>query len=72
MQLAGDLTAVTAATVIESANPALTPTLATIDGNRIIYIGQGPPPENPPQHFPARLGAVLGKTVIMSAPLDID
>lgn len=72
MRLAGDLSAVTAATVIESANPALTPTLGTIDGASIVYIGQGPAPDNPPQHFPPRLAPVLGKTIIMAAPLDID
>jgi len=42
---------------------------AIIEG-RIHYIGRGPAPEEPPAHFDAPLAPFLGKTVIMTAPLD--
>lgn len=70
MQLDDDVTAVSKVHVIEFANPALTATTGAIDGERIHYVGQGPAPRSPPSQFPPALAPYLGKTIIMSAPLD--
>lgn len=70
MTLNEELTAVTKVRVIEFANDAITPTTGAIAGNEIHYVGQGPSPDNAPGQFPASLAPFLGKTVIMTAPLD--
>jgi len=70
MELNHGMTAVTNVRVIEFANQALTPTTGAIDAGRIYYVGQGPAPENPPSQFPGSMAPFLGKTVIMTAPLD--
>jgi len=72
MRLNRDVTEVTSVEVIEFANEALTPTTGAIDGNRIIYVGQGPAPEAAPSQFPQTTRPFLGSTVIMTAPLDVD
>ena len=69
-ELIEDATAVRHVRVVEFANDALTPTTGAIDGGRNHYVGQGPAPENPPSRFPASMAPFLGKTVIMTAPLD--
>ncbi len=70
MKLNEDVTAVTQVRVIEFANAALTPTTGAIEGDRIHYVGQGPAPAARPSHFPEALAPYLGKTLIMTAPLD--
>jgi hypothetical protein len=70
LELNDDMTAVSAATVIEFANAAMTATTGVIVGDTIHYVGRGPAPEFPPGQFPPALGPELGKTVIMTAPLD--
>ena len=72
LQLDDDGSAIESVALIEFANPELTPTTGAIAGHSIIYIGQGPPPPEPPPHFPAHLRPSLGETVIMSAPLPVD
>ncbi len=72
MKLDDDATAVTAVHVIEFANPTLTPMTGAIDGDRIHYVGRGPAPANRPVQFPESLTPYLGKTVIMTAPLELD
>jgi DNA-binding beta-propeller fold protein YncE len=70
MSLNDDRTAVTHVRVIEFANAALTATTGAIEGDRIHYIGQGPRPETRPSQFPEALASYLGKTLIMTAPLE--
>ena len=70
MQLNDAVTAVTDIRVIEFANTALTPTTGAIDDGQIHYVGQGPAPNTAPSQFPEALAPFLGKTVIMTAPLD--
>jgi hypothetical protein len=70
MQLNDDVTAVSSVHIIEFANRALTATTGAIDGEQIHYVGQGPAPQNAPSQFPPALAPYLGKTVIMTAPLD--
>lgn len=70
MKLNDDATAVTDVRIIEFANDATTPTTGAIEGNRIHYVGRGPTPESVPTQFPAALAPFLGKTVIMTAPLN--
>lgn len=65
-----DLTAATRVRLIEFANPDVEPTTGTIDGDVVHYIGQGPAPEKPPPQFPESIHDWLGKTVVMTAPLD--
>lgn len=72
LQLDESRSAIESVTLIEFANPELTPTTGAIVGDSIVYIGQGPPPPEPPEHFPAHLRPSLGETVIMSAPLTVD
>jgi len=70
MRLNDDATAISSVDIIEFANPALTATTGAIDGERIHYVGQGPAPQTPPSQFPQALAPYLGKTVIMTAPLN--
>jgi DNA-binding beta-propeller fold protein YncE len=70
MQLNEDQTAVTGVRLIEFANDAITPTTGAIVGNVIHYIGLGPQPDSMPGHFPDRIAAFAGKTVVMTAPLE--
>ena len=70
MSLNADATAIEGVRIIEFANAAITPTTGAIDGNKIHYVGQGPAPASPPSHFDAPLAPYLGKTVILTAPLD--
>jgi hypothetical protein len=56
--------------VLERANPHVTATTGSIDGNEIRYVGQGPPPDPPPTHVPGPLVPFFGQTLIMAAPLD--
>lgn len=65
-----ELTVATRVRLIEFANPDVEPTTGTIDGDVVHYIGQGPAPSNPPPQFPESIHAWLGKTVVMTAPLD--
>ena len=70
MTLSEDRDTVTAVRMIEYANDYVTATTGAIVGNVIHYVGQGPDPEDPPSHFPENLRQFLGKTVVMTAPLD--
>lgn len=72
MELDADKTRIDNVSVIEFANPALTPTTGAVDGGRLHYVGQGPPPEERPGQFPEALAPFLGRTVIMTAELDAD
>lgn len=63
------LTHITSARTLEIANPLLTPTTGAIVGDEFLYIGQGPAPISPPAHVPANLHGVLGRVVVMTAPL---
>jgi hypothetical protein len=65
-----ELTKVSNVRVIEFANDAITPTTGAIVGNEIHYVGRAPSPEAAPSQFPATLAPFIGKTVIMTAPLD--
>lgn len=68
--LNGDLTAVSGVRLVEMANPDLEPTTGAIVGDTIHYIGTGPAPANPPSHFPENIRGWLGKTIVMTAPLE--
>jgi hypothetical protein len=70
MSLNADVTAIQKVRVIEFANAATTPTTGAIADDEIHYVGRGPAPPDPPAHFDASLGPYLGKTVIMTAPLN--
>lgn len=72
LDLGPDLDAVTGIRVIEFANAAISPTTGVIDGDRIHYVGTAAPPDDPPPGIPAELAQFSGKTVIMTAPLDLD
>ena len=65
-----EFTKVSNVRVIEFANDAITPTTGAIVGNEIHYVGRAPSPEAAPSQFPASLAPFIGKTVIMTAPLD--
>lgn len=69
-ELNDELTAITAATTLDFANADSTATTAVIVGDALLHVGQGPEPEHPPAHFADALRPFLGKTVIMTAPLD--
>lgn len=70
MELNDEITRVTSVRVIEFANDALLPMTGAIDGGQIHYVGRAPAPDTSPSQFPAALAPFLGKTVIMTAPLD--
>ena len=72
MEVNADRSAVTDVRVIEFANNALMAMTGAIDGSRIHYVGRAAAPENPPSQFPEALAPFMGKTVIMTAPLDLD
>ena len=70
VDLNSNATAVSDVQVIEFANDALLAMTGAIDGDRIHYVGRAAPPENRPSQFPESLAPFLGKTVIMTAPLN--
>ncbi len=70
LKLDPGLRAVTAAVDLEFANPGMTATTGLIAGDEIHLIGQAPAPEHPPAHFDPALVPYLGRTVIMTAPLE--
>lgn len=70
LKLDPELRAVTAAVYLEFANPEMTATTGVIVGKELHFIGQAPAPEHPPAHFEEALAPNLGRTVIMTAPLE--
>lgn len=70
LELDDAMRSVTTARLIEFANSAITPTTGAIVDDVIHYVGEGPPAENIPSHFPAGLARNSGKTIVMSAPLN--
>ncbi len=54
----------------EPVNENITPTTEVIVDDVIHYVGQGPPPETVPGHFAENLAPFLGKTIVMTAPLN--
>ncbi|MEQ8207696.1 MAG: SMP-30/gluconolactonase/LRE family protein, partial [Woeseia sp.] len=64
------LSQITAARTIEFANKKVTATTGAIVGNEIHYIGQGSVPKSMPAHLPEHLHALIGATIVMTAPLD--
>jgi len=70
MTLNDGASAVTDVRMIEFANDSITPMTGAIVGHEIHYIGRGPAPDPRPGQFPTVLTPVLGKTIIMTAPLD--
>ncbi len=70
MKLDAGLAAITGATTLEFGNPASTPTTGAISGDVIHHIGEGPAAEHVPPHLPDNMAPYMGKTVIMTTPLD--
>jgi len=64
-----DWTAVTAATTLEFGSPAIA-TTGAIEGERIHYLAQAPAVDDPPQHLDESLHEYLGRTLIVTVPLD--
>lgn len=63
-------TAIVDATIIELANPAITPTTGAIVDDSIYLLGQGPAPETAPAHLPDNVAQFLGPTLLHVAPVD--
>lgn len=57
---------------IEFANESIEPTTGAIIDGQIHYVGTGPAPDTTPDGFPEDLKPFLGKTIVMSAPLEPD
>ena len=70
LQLNKSQTAITDIRMLEFANENITPTTGAIVGDIIHYVGQGPPPEVIPGHFAENMAPFLGKTIVMTAPLN--
>jgi hypothetical protein len=70
MTLDENRSSVTGIEFIEFANEHITPTTGAIAGNVIHYVGEGPPPDPVPAHFPPALARYAGKTIVMTAPLN--
>jgi len=64
-----DWTAVTAATTLEFGSAAIA-TTGAIEGDRIHYLAQAPAVDDPPSHLDASLHEYLGRTLIVTVPLD--
>lgn len=65
-----NLTAATGIQFIEFANPDIGPTTGAIVGDVIHLIGQGPAPDVAPSQFAENLLPYLGKTVLVTVPLN--
>ena len=65
-----NLTAVTDIRFIEFANPDIGPTTGAIVGDVIHLVGQGPAPDVAPSQFAENLLPFLGKTVLVTVPLN--
>jgi hypothetical protein len=65
-----NLTAVTDIRFIEFANPDIGPTTGAIVGDVIHVVGQGPAPDVAPSQFAENLLPFLGKTVLVTVPLN--
>lgn len=68
--LNSDLTAITAAKTLDFANPLIVATTGAIIGDEIYLIGQGPAIGAMPTHIPEALREYVGRSLIMTAPLD--
>ncbi|MGB5345648.1 MAG: SMP-30/gluconolactonase/LRE family protein [Woeseia sp.] len=64
------LTAITAARTLDFANPLVIATTGAIVGDEILLIGQGAPVGEMPAHIPEAMREFVGRSLIMTAPLD--
>jgi sugar lactone lactonase YvrE len=65
-----ELTAITDATTLDFANPLAIATTGAIVGDDILLIGQGAPAGAMPAHIPEAMRPFVGRSLIMTAPLD--
>ncbi|MBT8084210.1 MAG: hypothetical protein HKN35_14600 [Woeseia sp.] len=65
-----ELTAITEAKILDLGNPLFVATTGAIVGDEIRLIGQGAPVGEMPAHIPAALREYVGRSLIMTAPLN--
>lgn len=65
-----DLTAITKAKMLDFGNPLIVATTGAIVGSEIYLIGQGAAVGEMPAHIPEAMREYVGRSLIMTAPLD--
>lgn len=68
--LNAELTAITAARTLDFASPLAVATTGAIVGDEIFLIGQGAPVGEIASHIPEQMREFVGRSLIMTAPLD--